>query len=112
MTDLRPWERPLGCLLKLIVAFGVAIAVMIVLAVVLGVFSGIVNAGTGGGRGAAVVDEDTLRWRGERVHLAGMDAPEHRQSCRGGYLFRIPAPGAFRKSMNDHMENPGFPLDA
>ena len=40
MTDLRPWERPLGCLLKLVVAFGVLLGVFVLLGLLVSVGGG------------------------------------------------------------------------
>ncbi len=31
---------------------------------------------------ATAIDGDNLEIRGERIHLHGIDAPEHRQLCR------------------------------
>ena len=44
----------------------------------------VVAGGAGGGQltSATVIDGDTLRMAADRVRLAGMDAPERRQSCR------------------------------
>ena len=39
---------------------------------------------------AQVIDGDTLEVAGQRVRLAGIDAPEHRQFCRFPVLGRYP----------------------
>ncbi len=83
MTEpqFRPWEEPLAALLKFVVFLWATAAVIILIV-------GVASAEPAGGA-ASVVDGDTLRWRGERVWLAGMDAPERRQSCRraGGAAY-------------------------
>ncbi len=84
--QFRSWERPLGCILKLIVAGMVAFAVILALTILLSIIRGVADAA---GHAAAVVDGDTLRWRGERVRFVGMDAPECRQTCQrsGGAAY-------------------------
>ena len=67
-------------LLKLVaayLAFLVAAAAFVLLAEVLAA-----SGAAGEPAGARVIDGDTLRVNGERVRLAGMDAPERRQTCQ------------------------------
>jgi endonuclease YncB( thermonuclease family) len=39
---------------------------------------------------ASVIDGDTIEIRGTRIRLAGVDAPESRQTCRGGDGLQYP----------------------
>lgn len=68
---LRPWERPLGCILQIILAFMVMLGVFFLLLV----FGAIASAESVEDT-ARVIDGDTLEVTGVKVRLAGMDAPE------------------------------------
>lgn len=74
----RPWERPLGCILQIILAFMVMLGVLFLLLI----FGSIADAESVAGA-ARVIDGNTLEVASIKVRLAGMDAPERGQTCQG-----------------------------